>query len=353
MRQRIRSIAVLVLPLVAASGCDGGEASGRPESPPLLAAAHTRASGAPAGGDGCALPAIDAWVGTAAWQTIRPGGDTDVLATVRFTRASTDGCIDRYMPSGTASQYRHGFDCTPWIYEPASTAIGAGDGELVIDRTARPARYELSGATTWTATGRCWSGPPGPARQIGGAWAGSSGVFDGAVLAAGMSRPGESLTWTLFAAGAVFTPPGDACSEPSSEEWRSVASWEVEGGALVVTATWTRISTIECADLYAPAGTAEMQMADTETCSPLTFDPGVIAPRDGTLIIDRATDPATYFISGTTRWDSTRRCTLPDGTVETEVQATGGEWALALGVFDGDRFGAEWSPARWELERVR
>jgi hypothetical protein len=367
MSRSILSIPVLVLALLGASGCDGDGATGRADGrpPPDARVFDAGASdaalppdgGAPEAGDGCALAATEEWIGTASGHTVGGSGDDSSVADLRWTRASTEGCVDRYVPSGTATFVLDGRGCfSPdhWIIKPASAPIEPGDGVLVIDRTARPATYWMQGRSTWVATIRCSDDPdpPGNPHEIGGPWADGGGSFDGAAFGASMHRPGGWVTWAMFAADAVFTPPGEACSEPASERWASVAYERILGGTVVAIATWTRVSTTGCVDRYAPSGVAEKRMEDTETCRPLTYDPGLLERRDGALIIDRSTDPATYGIGDYTQWNSTRRCMLPDGTVEATVEQASGLWEAAHGVFDGDRFGAEVFRYRWEIERL-
>jgi hypothetical protein len=352
-----------VVALAVASGCHGDGASGRPDSslPPDARtsdasspdAAPPPDAGAPDAGDGCALAATEEWVGSASRYIVGGGGDTTTIAEVRWTRASTDGCVDRYVPSGTATFVLRGRGCFSsdhWIIEPASVPIEPGDGQLVIDRTSIPATYSMQGESTWKAKVRC-SADPDPPRtwEIGGSWAQGGGSFDGAAFGATVELSPGHWTWAMFAADAVFTPPGDACSEPSSERWTSVA-YELVDGTAVAIATWTRVSNIGCVDSYAPSGVAEKRMADTASCSPLTYDPGAITY--GTLVIDRSTDPATFSIGASARWDSTRRCTLPDGTVEATVEEVNGHWERVRGVFDGDHFGVDRSSWRWKVGRL-
>jgi hypothetical protein len=288
-----------------------------------------------------------------------------VAVDVRWTLAATDGCVDRYVPSGVVASQWAG-PCSV-VREPASDVIEPGDGELVVDRSTAPATFRITGASTYPVVvtgGTCGDEPSDEPHDVGGRWADSSGSFDGDVIGGSTHFGGGfALRWDLRRVAAVFTPPGPECSEPSSSEWRSASRWLGN----VATVTWSRVSTEGCVDHYAPTGTIEVPPRTEWHGEPVwcSYEPdhaAIVGDELDVLVIDRSTDPASFELVGTSWFEATRRCTAPDGTTwETPDSTVGGAWASAMGTFDGDSFGASYDvdalssrwTGTWELERVQ
>lgn len=140
---------------------------------------------------GCSEPAIDRWTTTSEQAHNR--------ATVTWTRASTDGCVDTFRPSGTVEALaRETAYCASLVIEPARAAIGAEDGVLVIDRSTDPATYRIEGRTVWTAQRTCTT-HDGTVEQTGnlggGRWAHFQAAFDGAHFAGGFADGEGTSSW--------------------------------------------------------------------------------------------------------------------------------------------------------------
>jgi hypothetical protein len=273
---------------------------------------------------------------------------------------SSDACVDHYAPAGIAA-YVYDTQCEDIIVDPPTATIAATDGQLIIDRTTAPATYRMTGSTLWDAVVRCGNDQTEQtAHPTGGAWVDSAGTFDGQVISGGLSGgqfTPEYHDWTFTPVEAVFAVEPGVCSEPSTDQW--TATSELSFGSAAVL-TWTRVATEGCVDRFAPSGTAT-NLADFD-CVTAVLDPesAPVASDDGELVIDRATDPATYRMTGRTYWPGTLTCTHADGSVETRNITFGGQWAGAggggfYGAFDGDRFSAhvdigderyEWSLTR-------
>jgi hypothetical protein len=99
--------------------------------------------------------------------------------------------------------------------------------------------------------------------------------------------------------------------------------------------TWMRVASNGCVDSYAPSGTVTYGYAIpgalcTQSISPATH---VITRTDGSLTVDRSTNPPTITAHGTTTWPVTWTCVENDGTTNTQSFDGGGTWvdATALG----------------------
>lgn len=138
--------------------------------------------------DPCPGPALTELAGTA--QRSNDNGYPDSIAVaVTWTLVETDGCVDTYAPSGTAT-YEHlipGALCLQSI-EPANAVIAPEDGGLVVDRATVPPTWSGAGATYWTVTHTCVSDtePPITRTFTGGAtWLDGTGpVLDGQIAGA-------------------------------------------------------------------------------------------------------------------------------------------------------------------------
>jgi hypothetical protein len=283
---------------------------------------------------GCAVEPTGDWIGTASRRTGGSTGGEVIGADARWTRVANEGCVDLFVPTGTASIVRSGSGCTAWQFEPPSVALAATDGELVIDRSTWPPRYRLYGETVWDGRGGC-AGATSP-MSIGDVWAWSEGAFDGAVIA-GSSHvlPSYELRWDLRRADVVFAP-GKACAEPPAERWHTTTH-VVDAHGLRSDVTWTRASTEGCVDRYVPSGIAEVVLAPPAGCSHAAVTPSsrTIGPHDGVLVIDRGTSPPTFFFAGDTAWDATLHCAWADGRSTRAPLAAGGVWASVDGAIDG------------------
>ena len=117
---------------------------------PIAVAAPTPVvAGAPCLGD-----AIESWTGPAG--RVNEYYPDNVAVTVTWQRVETVGCVDRYVPTGTAhySFAIPGALCAQSI-DPADAAIRTTDGSLTIDRTTSPTTFVGAAATTWSVTWTC------------------------------------------------------------------------------------------------------------------------------------------------------------------------------------------------------
>ena len=144
--------------------------------------------------------------------------------------ASTEGCVDTFRPTGIV---RYGFEHSGGSNHQQA-AVQAGDGTLVIDRTAPIATYVITASTA-------------PA----GAWADHRGSFDGRMVG-GFLYGQVARMWSIARVDAEFPSPTSGCSEPPTERWQSqLAHAGFQGTADV---TWTRTSTTGCVDRFASSG---------------------------------------------------------------------------------------------------
>jgi hypothetical protein len=133
------------------------------------------------------------------WRTV--AHHYDAVATVTWTRASTEGCVDRFAPSGTLelSGWSSG-DCT-YTYEPSSGPItGAYEEQLIIDRSTDPATFQLLGSTLFDTTLRCTRSDGSTVdqpTQAGVGWARSIGTFDGNHFSGAWILDDRSGDWTI------------------------------------------------------------------------------------------------------------------------------------------------------------
>ena len=287
----------------------------------------------PDAGDGCAVPPTGDWVGTARRYQGGTGSGVDVRAEVRWSRVTSEGCVDRFAPAGTLSGGRYGEicqegDCT-W-----SRPLTADDGTLSIDRRATPARFHLAMTS--------------PSR-----WITVDGAIDGALTAGHLDdEPSWELGWELRRADAAFPPPA-GCSEPPAERWRG--RFESDGASATV--VWTGRVTEGCRDRFVPEGTMTW-IGGPDFCTEVSYQPASapVGHGDGALVIDRATDPPRFEVRGQSPWMGTRTCTHPDGTVETFTGNIYADWARFDGAYDGSWFEAAFAlperrQHRWQLVR--
>lgn len=160
----------------------------------------------------CASASVEAWSGDAGRVTQEYPDDAE--ATVVWTRVSTEGCVDRYQPSGSV-RYRYAVPGAVCDQEmtPTEHAIGAGDGWLEIDRSTSPPTYRGHAATAWSVTWTCHL-PTGDETQTfdgGGTWfdaggavegdlAGTRTVEDGRQCGRGQTSQPCEYTWAFDAA---------------------------------------------------------------------------------------------------------------------------------------------------------
>jgi hypothetical protein len=292
------------------------------------------------GGDGCASAPVATYSGEQFEQFSGSGSYQLNRVEVTWTLASTVGCVDQYTPSGTVFDEDAG-PCGRSL-DPASGALEAGDGELVIDRSTSPATYTVRGSSTYdtiyTGQAPCDDHPEPTPGIAGGAWADSSGSFDGALIAGHAWTNTPSRSWYLVAAGATFPPP-DGCSEAASDQWTSEHHW---GRGDDATVTWTRVATEGCVDRFEPSGTAAITYGYDEMC---TYD-ALSAPievGDGSMTIDRSTDPATVLVErGRSDWTTTAHCTNNWGEPYDVEVTLYSRWGTTLDsqpmAFDGNRW---------------
>jgi hypothetical protein len=297
------------------------------------------------GSDGCASPPVATYSGEQFEQYSGSGSYERTRVEVTWTLASTEGCVDRYTPSGTVFSEDAG-PCEITL-EPAFGAIEAGDGELVIDRTTSPATYTMRGSSTfdtiYTGDPSCDDTPEPTPGTAGGAWADSSGSFDGAVIAGVAWTNTPTRSWNLVAAGASFPTP-DGCSVAATDQWTS----EHQYGGFSATVTWTRVATEGCVDTYQPSGTAARDEGYDEMC---TYDAlsTTIDPEDGPMTIDRSTAPPTVKLRGVSSWDTVGHCVNNWGEPYEQDVTFYSMWGEALDVygipFDGNRWSGTYTLA--------
>jgi hypothetical protein len=155
-----------------------------------------------ADGVGFPAPAADACVEAASdrWHTLVTAGNG--LADITWTRTSTTGCVDRYAPAGTARLLPLVDDspfafCRVRSYSPDSAPIESDDGELVIDRSVNPPRWDIRGTTHFASRERCER--PDGSVQFGDDFRNVSlGSYAGAYQGnrwSGMTKPESNLSW--------------------------------------------------------------------------------------------------------------------------------------------------------------
>lgn len=196
-------------------------------------------------GDGCATPPTGDWTGRTKYYGRGSGPSQSEGADVTWTLASTEDCVDRYAPSGTAWVDNEGFECAA-NYE-SSAPIAASDGVLTIDRNTSPPTYTMNGTTRWEIILTCFEPEPFTASS---SWASYRGVIDGVVFGGGHGDSAIYWEWTFTRIGADLPPP-DGCSEPAEDTWSGTHTRTGSGtDDLVATVTWTRASTEGCVDRY-------------------------------------------------------------------------------------------------------
>lgn len=340
-------------------GCDGsgsgpiGGPSSRDASEPASDGASALDGAAPldaldaapapdAARDGCPVPPQAVWSGT---TRIWSGDAVSITADVTFTLASSDACIDHFVPTGTVTD---GYDgpCTP--SQRAGTIV-VSNGELVVDRSSAPAMFTLNGYTQWDTAFRCDDGTTFPS-TAGGRWVAATGLSDGVVID-GVVEPaplggGINAAWHLRPVGASFPPPG-GCVEDASDSWH-FAGWAVDPATTqgaTADVTFTRTSTTGCVDHFTGTGTASAMPEDGCTINtpsaPIT---------DGAMVVDRGVNPPTYRIRGETYWNGTKTC-----GGDTDPATFGGTWADEAGGYLGDHAGGGTGEAslrvEWRLSR--
>jgi hypothetical protein len=211
---------------------------------------------------------------------------------------------------------------------PDHTAIGAADGAMIVDRNASPPSYRIDGTTRWTAMHTCVD----PAEDNGpftavAAWGQHRGVISGDVFGGGLPFEAvRDVEWNFVRAGASFPPPSGCAGAPVDTITGLHRTIENQYD-VIANVTWTRTSTTDCVDQYSPSGTSTIS-GTTPPCAMFTVSPsmGSVNAGDGSLTIDRSTNPPTFTIDGQSRWTATTTCTDADGTVTTRETLVGDDW---------------------------
>ncbi len=348
---RCRSFGLVVIALI---GCNGS--SGTPDDDGVSPDGAAPDSGEPVPppppDDGCATAPTGDWTGTS--RVTHGAAATETReATLTWTLASTEGCVDTYAPAGTLDWILDGLPCDHW--SPSSVPIGAADGALVIDRNTAPATYRVQGATTWEATYQCPDGNEGYVATVGGVWADHRGTVDGLVLAGGVDEDQRVLSWRFTRDGASTQTPD--CTGTPAARWVGVHRIVTESSDATATVAWDLATTSGCVDTFTPAGTITLLGLPTAACVSASFSPAsaTIDPDDGTLVVDRSTDPPRYRVEGSSLWDGSMSCTAPDGATYTTPQPITALWATSFGELVGDRASAGTSDFSdqfdWSLRR--
>ena len=142
-------------------------------------------------------------------------------------------------------------------------------------------------------------------------------------------------------------PNGDACAVAGHASWSGTSRRDNENGYpdhLDATVTWTLVGTEGCVDTFEPSGTIRYGYAIPGALCDQSITPDTmqIGDADGTLTIDRSTNPATYTTKGSTTWTITFRCTYDDGSFEEHQFQGGGAWIDASGSVAGDAIQGEY-----------
>jgi hypothetical protein len=305
----------------------------------------------------CATPPVGNWTGTSGEGNFGSGGGEEDRADVTWTLSRSDGCVDHYTPSGTAYRLVGAHYC--WDAIPASAPIEPGDGELIVDRSTSPATYTMWGVSEWPGFSGCADDyPDGPPMNatLHSEWALFRGAFDSAVMSGGFDEGGHTLDWRYTRVGTSFPVPS-GCVEPPSEQW----STDTVANNTIATVTWTRVSTTGCRDVFEPAGVVRKPPWTDDSpyasCRTVVSTPetSTVEPDDGTLTIDRSTNPPTFDIEGFSSWEGTTICTTPDGTAY-DIGQPGGLWVMAQGSYQGNRWSGgldEYQgPREWTFTRL-
>lgn len=154
----------------------------------------------------CVEPAADHLWGTA---SVSSGTD----AAITWTRVSTDGCVDRFKPSGVATAPIVNETCSTVFTQPPSAPIASSDGELVITRFSRPILVQFRGDTSWPGSRDCTQ-PDGTRYIEHGTMGGSWGwhvetVWDGTAFNGSTSFNDVDYRWSL-----TRLPPEEAVAWP-------------------------------------------------------------------------------------------------------------------------------------------
>ena len=149
-------------------------------------------------GGACAQAPTDRWTGTTT--------EGFISTSLTWTRTETTGCVDRFEPTGTATQSTAPSvsDCTMVTATPLTHAVAPSDGRLEIDRGTNPPTFRMTGVTFWTATATCTltGNAAGEIEtidlQLGSEWANFGGSFDGDAFSGGTTEIGTfRLDWSL------------------------------------------------------------------------------------------------------------------------------------------------------------
>jgi hypothetical protein len=303
----------------------------------------------------CALPPIGDWVGSTNFGTHGGGSRFELRAQVTWTLEASAGCVDRYRPTGTLTYDVAG---TGVWYSPETGPIEPADGELVIDRSTRPATFRLHGVTKFATTKTEVIDNQRVDRPavIGGKWIDVTGSFDGPLIHASIRRidpplPFDTNEWSFAPVDAPPPPRTHRCVEEPVDRWVSHTR-DVDAEAQV---EWTRTSTIGCVDTFAPSGTVTALPRYNPACADMVFEPASMPVEQGTLRIDRSTAPPTFEIRGGRSWHAGETCRDAAGnTIGYGSTYAGGSWADFSGPYLGDGFSELTPMARdlgWQLAK--
>jgi len=353
--------------LTILGACDGGGTSDVPDPDPAAPDAGTGSmpgtppdggTATPDGGtttppdDGCASPPTGDWAGSTKDFARGSGPSQSHGGDVTWTLVSTEGCVDRYAPSGTAWVDNEGYVCEA-NYE-SSTSIAATDGALTIDRTTSPPTYTMTGTTRWQVTTGC---PDTEPFTVTSTWASYRGVIDGDVFGGGHRQALDVYWQWRFTRLDADLPPPDGCSEPAEDTWTGAHTATGPGtDDLVATVTWTRTSTEGCVDRFQPSGTATLAINPQAGCTSGWAEPGegAVEPGDGLLEIDRSTNPPTFTTQASVGWPAIIYCMDADGNTTSYSSNVSNRWD-EYGPLDGDVVAGalvlELTEHTWRLER--
>lgn len=134
--------------------------------------------------EGAGFPPVEGCVG-AAVDTVTTVSQSEIIGRATWTRVETTGCVDRYVPEGTA---RHPSPevpswCESATYSQTSGAITPEDyASLTIDRSRNPPRVDMYGNSAWETERTCTRADGSTETEtviIGGQWALVEMAFDG------------------------------------------------------------------------------------------------------------------------------------------------------------------------------
>jgi len=222
------------------------------------------------------------------------------VADVTWTFDHREACRDFYEASGVVRRCATA-GCDPMSGPP--TPIDADDSGMIVDRSTNPPTYRMgvnSGLSDYEE---------------------GHGIIDGDVFGGGVDQPDEfdrQVAWRFTRVGSTPTSP-IGCVEPPIDRIDGRHTFgRSRGYSTTATITWTRAATDGCVDTFTPAGTAAVDPHGDHQCLDHQIDvpTATIAATDGTLTIDRSTNPPTFHARGGSSWPAVWSCSRADDSID-------------------------------------